>query len=136
MELANQQMHYLMNNEAKSRATWAFELYQSFRAQYPELSDREVFGKMLDQRVKFPGGDKDREIVLDRYGSSLNGLCYYLGLNSTLMKDTMIFRCIQFTEYVDIELEKCGIKKPSDEIKRQYFKTLDLPEEAVAKTYL
>lgn len=136
MELINQKMHSLMSDEAKFNVLWAFELYQSFHAQYPELSDREVYGKMLDQRVKFPGGDKDREIVLDRYGSSLNGLCYYLGLNSILMKDTMIFRCIQFTEYIDIELEKLGIKKPPDEIKRKYFKTLDLPEDAVNKRHL
>ncbi len=91
---------------------------------------------MLDQKGKFPGREKARDIVLDRYGSSLNGLCYFLGLKSPLMKDMMISRCVQFTEYVDMELEKRGIGKLSDETKRKYFKTLKLPEDAVINTSL
>ena len=76
------------------------------------------------------------EDTLDKYASSLNRLCYYLGLNSPLMKDMMVSRCIQYTEYIDMELEKYGIHKPLDEVKRQYFKTLGLPEGAVNKSYL
>lgn len=129
-------MHYLMQNQAMSRAVWSIKSFQSFHNQYPELSDREIYGKILDQKGNFVGGARDREIVLDRYASSLNGLCYYLGLNSPLMKDMMVSRCIQYTEYVDIELEKYGIHKPSNETKRRYFKTLGLPESAVNESYL
>lgn len=115
---------------------WAIESYKAMCRDTPNLAEQDVFRKILDQRVLFPGGDKDREVVLDRYGSSLNGLCYYLGLNSSLMKDMMVSRCIQYTEYIDIELEKYGVHKPLDETKRRYFKTLGLPEDAVTRTYL
>lgn len=136
MGIINSLMHHSMANEAKNLVIWATESYNSIHAQYPELSDREIFEKALEQRGVFPGGTKDRDIVLDRYGSSLNGLCYYLGLNSQKMKGTMVFRCVQFTEYIDLEIEKRGFKKPSDNIKRGYFKTLGLPENAITETYL
>ena len=131
MGIINWLMHRNMRGQAEALAKWATESYQSVRTQNSDLSDRDVFGKMLDQRGRFSGGEKDREMVLDRYGSSLHGLCYYIGLNSQDMKRMMVSRCVQFTDYVDIELEKYGFKKPSDEIKRRYFKTLGLPANTV-----
>lgn len=131
MGIINWLMHRNMRRQAEALAKWATESYQSVRTQNSDLSDRDVFGKMLDQRARFPGSEKDRETVLDRYGSSLHGLCYYIGLNSQDMKRMMVSRCVQFTDYVDIELEKYGFKKPSDEIKRRYFKTLGLPANTV-----
>jgi len=128
MGIVNWLMHRSMKGHAEALAKWASESYQAVRTQNPELAERNVFRKMLDQRGRFPGGEKDREIVLDRYGSSLNGLCYYLGLNSQHMKGMMVSRCVQFTEYVDIELQKCGVERLSAETKQRYFKTLGLPE--------
>ncbi len=130
MGIINWLMHRSMKNQTKTLVKWATESYRSVRNQHPSLSDREVFEKMLDQRGRFPGGDRDRDIVLGRYGSSLNGLCYFLGLNSQHMKGTMVSRCMQFTEYVDLELEKHGFKKPSDETKQRYFMTLGLSKNA------
>lgn len=120
-----------MRGQAKSLTKWATESYLSVHTQNSDFSDRDIFRKMLDQRGKFPGGEKDCEAILDRYGSSIHGLCYYIGLNSRHMKGMMVLRCVQFTDYVDIELEKHGFKKPSDEIKRCYFKTLGLPANTV-----
>jgi len=136
MGFINSLMHRNMKKEAGRRATWAADYYKKIRDQFPDVTEREVFGKMLDSRFKFPDGAKAREVVLDRYGSSLNGLCYYIGLNSPTMKGTMVLRCLQFVEYVDIELQKRGFDKPSDDVKRGYFKTLDLPETAVNETRL
>lgn len=136
MGIINWLMHRRMKRHAEALVKWATESYEGVRAQHPELPERDVFRKMLDQRVRFPGGDKDRETVLEKYGSSLNGLCYYLGLNSQSMGGMMVSRCVQFTEYVDIELQKRGLNTPSDETKRRYFKTLGLPESAVGESYL
>jgi len=132
----NQVMHENMKREAKNLTSWAVKSYKKIHNQHPKSRDGEIFRKMLDSRVKFPGGKKDREIILDRYGTSLYGLCYYLGLNSELMKGMMINRCLQFTEYIDIELDKHGIEKLPDSQKIQYFKTLGLPEDAVNKSCL
>ena len=49
------------------------------------------------------------------------------------MKDLMISRCIQFGEYIDIALANRGAAPLSDELKRKYFRTLGLPEDAVGK---
>lgn len=130
MGIINSLMHRNMRREAEALAKWATDSYQSVHAQNPDLVERDVFRKMLDQRVRFPGGETDREKVLDRYGSSLHGLCYYLGLNSQRMKGMMVSRCLQFTEYVDMELRKNGVEQISIETKRGYYKTLGLPEES------
>jgi hypothetical protein len=52
------------------------------------------------------------------------------------MKGMMVSRCVQFTQYVDIELEKRGVTKPSDDIRRGYFQTLGLPDNAITENYL
>jgi len=132
----NNLMHEMMEKEATSVVGWVADAYKSSRVKYPECSDREIFKKVLGQRIAFPGGERDCNIVLDRYGTSINGICYYLGLNSQIMKDTMVSRCVQFTEYIDLELENRGFKKPADDIKRSYFKRLGLPEEAVSEKHL
>jgi hypothetical protein len=136
MGIINWLVHRNMRGQAEALAKWATDSYQSIRSQDPDLADRDVFREMLDQRGRFPGGDADREKVLDRYGSSLHGLCYYLGLNSQQMKGMMVSRCVQFTEYVDIELRKNGAGEIPIETKRRYFKTLGLPEEAASESHL
>lgn len=136
MGILNSLMHRTMRKHAEDLAQWAGETYQLLRKEHPNVPERDIFAKMLDQRGRFPGGDKDRDIVVDRYGSSLNGLCYFLGLNSQQMKEMMVSRCVQYTEYVDIALQKKGFEKPTDETKRLYFKTLGLPEDAVTQSHL
>ena len=136
MGIINWLMHRNMKNVARSIVNWAVDSYSSINKQCPGIIDREIFGRMLDQRGEFPGGDRDREIILDRYGSSINGICYYLGLNSQSMRGTMVSRCIQFTEYIDLELKNRGFEKPANDIKKGYFKTLGLPENAVEEKYI
>lgn len=134
MGMVNWLMHRNMKNQAEELAKWATDTYRAVRAQNPSLSEREVFGKMLDKRGNFSGGDEIRNKFLDRYGTSLHGFCYFLGINTLQIK--MVSRCIQFTQYVDLELEKCGFGKPPDDVRRGYFRTLGLPENAVTKNYL
>jgi hypothetical protein len=136
MGIINWIMHRSMRKWAEALVKWATDTYRSLRAQNPDLSDREIFAMMLDERGRFPGGDKDRDVILDRYGSSLNGLCYFLGLNAQKMKGMMVLRCVQFTEYVDLALQSHGFHKPTDETRQRYFKTLGLPETAVSESYL
>jgi len=57
-------------------------------------------------------------------------------LNSQSMKGTMVSRCIQFTEYIDFELKNRGFEKPANDIKKRYFRTLGLPENAVEEKYI
>ncbi len=136
MGIVNWLMHRNMKNAADALVTWATDAYRSVRTAQPHLPEREVFGHMLDQNGRFPDGDKARDTVLDRYGSSIHGLCYFLGLNTQPMKGMMVSRCVQFTEYVDLELQKRGFGMPADDVKRRYFKTLGLPENAVAERHL
>ncbi|OGX33583.1 MAG: hypothetical protein A3I43_01300 [Omnitrophica WOR_2 bacterium RIFCSPLOWO2_02_FULL_50_19] len=136
MGIINWLIHRNMLNAANELAKWAFELFQSLRAAQPNIDDRETFRQMLDQRGRFPGGAADREKVLDRYGSSLHGLCYFIGLNSPLMKGMMISRCIQYTQYVDRALEKYGANPLPVSLKREYFEKLRLPVDAAEENRL
>ena len=129
-------MHRNMKSEANQLVLWATDTYKDLHAQYPAVSDQDIFKMVLDKRGRFADGEKGRDIIIDRYGSSIYGICYFLGLNSQLMKGTMVSRCIQFTEYIDIGLENNGFAKPSNDIKRGYFKFLKLPESAVDDKHL
>ena len=65
-------MHERMRERAEELAQWAVEAFQTIRGNSPESSEREVFGKMLDGRVRIHGGDAARQKVLDRHASSLH----------------------------------------------------------------
>jgi hypothetical protein len=136
MGIINWLMHRSMRARAENLAEWATHSFESVQRENPTIGQRDVFRIMLDRRVNFPGGEADREKVLDRYGSSLHGLCYYLGLNSPEMSKMMVSRCIQFTEYVDIALKDYGAAPLPPEEKKRYFQYLKLPEEAVGVSYL
>lgn len=136
MRIINWLVHRNMRNAANELAKWAFELFQALRTAQPNIGERETFRQMLDQRGRFPGGDADREKVLDRYGSSIHGLCYFIGLNSSLMKDMMVSRCIQYTQYIDLALERYGVNPVSPALRREYFEKLRLPIEAVEENRL
>lgn len=131
MGIINWLMHRGIQGRAQELAEWAMESYKSVRSANADASERDVFKKMLNQRVKFPGGEQDLEKVLDRWGSSLHGLCYYLGLHSQEMKGMMVSRCIQFTEYVDLSLKERGAKPLPPELKKEYFRILHFPEESI-----
>lgn len=126
MGIINWLMHRHIKNAAKDIVEWVMERYETSKIDHPEFSEREIFKKILEERGKFPGGEDACNIVLDRYGSSINGICYFMGLNSQKMRGFMVMRSIQFTECVDIELAKYGIQAPTDDIKAIYFKTLGL----------
>jgi len=136
MALANWMMRRGLKKAAAEIADWAVASYVTLHSQHPELQERELFGKMLDQRLNFPGGSDAREQALDVFGSSINGICYYCGLNTAYMKQMMVIRRVQFTEYVDIELENRGFTKPLKQTKEQYFKVLGLPEDGVRESWL
>jgi len=136
MGIINWLMHRNMRKQAEDWAEWSVTAFKQVCSKHPGLSDRELYGKTLDTRVQFPDGDSARSKVLDRYGSSLHGLCYYLGLNSESMKGALVSRCLQFIEYMDIELDKRKVPKLSRELKEQYFEFLKLPVDEIGKSRL
>lgn len=65
MGIINWLMHRNMRGHAQSIAKWAVESFEALRAQNPDIAQRDIFAKMLDKHMKFPGGDKEREVFLD-----------------------------------------------------------------------
>ncbi len=130
MGIVNWLVHRNMKRDAESLAKWAAAAYYQEVASKSCISDRERFGKMLVKRsINFKAGN---EKFLDTYGDSLYGFCYCIGLNGSLMSGMMISRCVQYTQYIDEELDKYGFKMPSNEIRRGYFRALGLPENSVS----
>lgn len=130
-------MHRGMRSRARDLAQWGVPTFRTIKNKNPNLPDRSIYSQMLDQRVQFPGGEEAKGAVLDRYGSSLHGICYFLALNTGGMEgNTMVLRCLQFLQYLDRELKKAGAIEPAVDIRRDYFKKLALPESAVGKNHL
>jgi hypothetical protein len=127
MGIVNSMMHRRMRGLAKELATWAVNSSKALSQQYPTLSEREIRGKMLDQRCKYRDGNNSRERLLDRCGASLHTMCYCLGFNE--MTGAGAFRVAQLAQYIDIELDARGCGPTPIETKKSYFKAAGLSED-------
>lgn len=125
-----------MRSRARDLAKWATSSYRLMQKENPAMTDREIFSKLLDQRVQFPAGQAAKDAVLDRYGSSIYGICYFLGLNTGGMESSMVLRCLQFLQYLTAAMQSAGAGPLSPDLKRDYFRKLDLPEDAADKNHL
>jgi len=130
MGLSNFLIQRAMKKDARLLAEWAAELYQTLKVHNPNDTDEEIFGEMLGERMHFRDED-DEKRTKARFCSTIEGVCYYLGMEFGVLRGAPIFRCVQFTQYVDEELYNRGFNKQSIETKRRLFKELGLPEDSM-----
>ena len=130
MGIINWMVQRNMESNASELAKWAATTYYQIVASKSCASEREIFRKMLEKRgVNFDAGSDIREKFLDRYGDSVHGFCYFLGLNSPLMKGMMVSRCVQYIQCMDKYLDKFGVNSPPNEVRSGYLKTLGIPDD-------
>ncbi len=142
MGILNWMMHKNMRKVAEQCVKTAATTYSSLRVLNPNMSEQDLRAGVLDKLGNFPVESR-RQYVLATYGTSLHGICYAMGL-ATFGGGLIVSRCVQFTQYVDIEFERyndmefgrAGFLPPATEMKRGYFKALKLPEYAVDKDFL
>jgi hypothetical protein len=113
-----------MKNEASRMARVMSEIYTQNKSKYPDDSSVEVL-----RRVVYPNLDKvpDRsrkraEICCE----TVNGMCYMEVLDCGKFKRAMNFRSLQFTHYMDKELEAQGFPKQSRVQKEKILEAMNL----------
>ena len=78
--------------------------------------DKDTYAKVSEQSRK-----KFETICI-----TVNGFCYLKALDFGIFNGVMTFRALQFTRYMDIELENAGFPKQTKQQKEQILKAMDL----------
>ena len=127
MGLNNFIVQKAMKHEAKRIATLVAESYPVIKAQNPNFSDLDVSIAMLcGGKHEFSKLSEASRKKVTECCQSIQGACYFAGIELGKIKGFMVFRCLQFTQYMDRELEMKGFKSQSLESKKQALKALDL----------
>lgn len=119
-------MEMTMRREALKIASWAEKTYRSVKKANPDDGDQEIFQKMFFS--KYPPGsipDNIKELIRRRC-ISIEGLCYTLGISLGPYQTAVVFRCSQFTKYMDQALYNRGFNPQPRETKISLFKDLNL----------
>jgi len=105
MGISNWLMQKMMKKEAIKLADWASTVYPVIKTQSPDAFNEEIYLQMLCSEIGVDCKKEPKWIErLSPYCISINGICYFLAMNLGFLKNTMTFRYIQFTDYMDAEL--------------------------------
>jgi len=115
-----------MRKEARRLAKGVGTLYSDSKSRNPNASEAEVIRKMAfdDERLaQIPESSRKRiEICCE----TVQGLCYMWALDVGRMKGLMNFRSLQFTHYMDKELEAQGFPPQLKEQKERILEVMEL----------
>jgi hypothetical protein len=105
--------------------------YEKQKSLYPNLNEADMLYLSLCDaggldKTKIPQELENK--VKNRFCTSLEGVCYILGLEFGFLNGSMAMRCAQYTAMVDRFLTAKGYKPTSKEIKIRLYKELDLYE--------
>jgi hypothetical protein len=128
--MIQQMMMNKMNKEAIKICSNVMSKTNSYHERQPNMLDKELFYSVVCdilgmKDVQFT--DEQRQAI-QIYCLSIEGVCYFLGLEIGFLSGSMILRSAQFTAMVDKYLYSHGIKPCSSEVKLSYYKKLQLDE--------
>jgi len=126
MGLFNWLMHRSMKKEAGRLAKEVTALYYEAKCRTPNASEMEVIkGMAFDEEAlaRMPGSSKTR---LEICCETVQGFCYMMALDVGKLKGLMNFRSLQFTHYMDKELEAQGFPPQSKEQKERILEAMEL----------
>jgi len=129
MGIINWVMHRSMKKEAQRLAKEVAVLYQESKSKNPDATEAEVIKDMAfnifnkEDLVRIPESSRRRiEICCE----TIQGFCYMMALDVGILKGLMDFRSLQFTHYMDKELEAQGFPPQSKEQKEQILEAMEL----------
>lgn len=126
MGLFNWLMHRKMKKEAKRLAAYVSDLYPQSKAKLGNVSEKEiVIGMVFDKDTYAKVSEQSRK-KFETICITVNGFCYLKALDFGIFNGVMTFRALQFTRYMDIELENAGFPKQTKQQKEQILKAMDL----------
>jgi 2-oxoglutarate dehydrogenase complex dehydrogenase (E1) component-like enzyme len=118
---------FLIKRQLKKDAE---QLARTFHEHFPELKDeknQEIIQKKLmrtfNENIIKKWTDKERKF-LQICCRTPNGYCYMMGFNDGYKKKMINIRSIEFTNYVDKELEKLGYRQQTLEQKKEIIDAL------------
>lgn len=120
-----------MDKEAEKITYQIITKYKEIKISGTELDDEIILFRTLISYLGIPENKIGTESVqgLKKYCTSIENVCYAVGLNSTLMQNTIILRCAQFLAMIDRKLHSNGIPPCSDAKKRMAYAANNMLEE-------
>lgn len=122
-------MQRSMMKEARRLAKIVTPLYFESKSRNPNATEAEVIKDMAfnifnkEELSRIPGSSRKRiEICCE----TVQGFCYMMALDVGVLKGLMNFRSLQFTHYMDKELEAQGFPPQSKEQKEWILEAMDL----------
>lgn len=126
MGIFNMLMHRQMRNEAKRMAQEISIAYNKTKKENPNLPEQDVIIRIMFDPKPFAEMPEESRKKSSICCETINGLCYMIALDHGRMKDLINMRSIQFTIYMDMELEKQGFPVQSKEQKERILEVMDL----------
>jgi hypothetical protein len=118
-----------MRKEAQRLAKKVAVLYPESKSRNPDATEAEVIKDMAfnmfnkEELARIPESSRRRiEICCE----TVQGFCYMMALDVGILKGLMNFRSLQFTHYMDKELEAHGFPPQSKEQKERILEAMEL----------
>jgi len=120
-----------LQKEAKKVVAWVSQNYPLVKAKNPTESDSDIFYRMIHLYSQQAGGNLSKASekwmgMAKQCCSSIEGLCYLIGVEGNVLRGQLVLRCLQFTYYADNELYAKGFQPQSKETKETVLKALGL----------
>jgi len=115
-----------MKKEARRLAKEVAALYSEFKSRNLNASETEVIKGMIFNEGRLaliPERSKKRIGICCE---TVQGFCYMMALDAGKLKGLMNFRSLQFTHYMDKELEAQGFPSQSKEQKERILEAMEL----------
>jgi len=132
MGIINFLAHRMLKKEATRITRLVLEEYHAQKTKSPSVKEEDVlrqtfydiWGISSEEDLKKFKDKTVRKIQI--CCKSLHGVCYLVALDGPSGQGLMITRCLQFTYYIDTELEKSGFAKLSYAEKLEVLGVLEL----------
>ena len=126
MGIINWIMQRNMRGEARRVAKKVVVLYSESKAKNPNASEAEVIKAMYFDEGKLTQIPEKSRRRIEICCETIQGFCYMMVLDIGALKKLMNFRSLQFTHYMDKELEAQGFPHQSKEQKERILEAMEL----------
>ena len=119
-------MQRSMMKEARRLAKEVAEFYSESKSRNPDTSEAEVIKDMAFDKEALARIPKTSRKRIEICCETVQGFCYMMALDVGNLKGLMNLRSLQFTYYMDKELEAQGFPPQSKEQKERILEAMDL----------
>lgn len=133
MGITNFFMHRMLKKQAAKITRLVLEDYNTLKTKTPSAKEGEIFRQTFYDIWGISEEDlkKFKEKTVQKIKiccESLHGVCYLVALDGPSGHGLMASRCLQFTYYIDRELEKVGFAKLVYDEKLKILEPLELAD--------